>query len=94
MINLSAVGALKRSTVFPTSLQIGHVSDLIVTSRGVRTFIQENLSALEQRQTQPELQRALRRVLSRSAMANAARYRLKRLTSRYPSIMKRLRRLQ
>jgi hypothetical protein len=65
MINLHAVGALDRCTTFDTRLDIKRVSKLIALDDSTRIFIKENQKALENRQGDLKLYKALCNILNR-----------------------------
>lgn len=65
MINLHVVGALDRCTTFDTRLDIKRVSNLIVSDESTRIFFKENLKALENRQGDLKLYKALCKILNR-----------------------------
>ena len=64
MINLHAVGALDRCTTFDTRLDIKRVSRLILDD-STRVFVKENQKALENRQGDLKLYKALCKILNR-----------------------------
>jgi hypothetical protein len=68
MISLHAFGALNRCTAFNPELDPKRISQLLVFEEDVstRSFIKENLQALENRQEDQELRQALLRILNPS----------------------------
>jgi hypothetical protein len=65
MINLAAVGALERCHTFAKPLDIDRVKQLLAGTHGVEVFLTENLRALEESGSHPELAAAVRAVLNR-----------------------------
>jgi hypothetical protein len=71
MINLKVVGALDRCTTFDRPLDASSVKNIRVIDENTRAFVVENLEALRRRNSEPELQSALRRVLRRAYLDRA-----------------------
>jgi hypothetical protein len=65
MINLQVVGALDRCATFDSHLDVKRVSKLVVLNTSTRTFVEDNLRALQTSKTDPRLYKALRKVLYR-----------------------------
>jgi hypothetical protein len=63
MINLRINGTLERCSVFDRPLSLRRVARLNVTDVDTRSYVIENLRALEESGVDPALQRALQRVL-------------------------------
>jgi hypothetical protein len=87
MINLYVVGALNRCTTFETCLNIRRVSKLIVSDDSTRTFVKENLKALEERGGDLKLCKALRKILNRSRWKARAITKFLRLKGRLKRIV-------
>jgi len=64
MINLEVNDALGRCTTFDEELDLKRVSKMIVDHEYTRVFIRENLNALEKKQGNEELIKALRKALN------------------------------
>lgn len=65
MINLAAVGGLERCHTFAKPLDIDRVKQLLAKTHGVEVFLTENLRALDESGSHPELAAAVRGVLNR-----------------------------
>jgi len=82
MINLHVVGALDRCTTFETRLDMKRISKLIVLDDSTRAFVKENLKALENRQGDPKLRKALYKVLNRPPWQAHAIMKFRRIKGR------------
>lgn len=65
MINLRCVGALERCSTFAHSLDLKRVARMRASDLNTIAFIQENLEMLEEREKNPQLQKALKVALTR-----------------------------
>jgi hypothetical protein len=71
MISLAAIGALERCSTFPDEVSVPALASLSMTQRSSRFFMAENLRALEESGSDPDLTAAVRSCLSRGARCEA-----------------------
>jgi hypothetical protein len=79
MINLLANNALDRCTTFDSPLTPQKAARICANSAHIRTFIKENLKALEKVEGTHSLRKALERVLKRSPRRSRIRKRIRRM---------------
>lgn len=83
MINLKAVGALKRCSVFPDSIPLSRVMGLRVKSKSTRSFINENINALKKKRDDRALIWALKWTLLKPQIPDSLRRTIHEFISRF-----------
>jgi len=66
MVNLYLAGALGKAETFPDEIDVKNVANVYTSPLYCECFYQENISELERRQLNPELQAAYRQMFARS----------------------------
>ena len=92
MINLHVAGALERCTTFDSPLDLNRVARMTAETEGSRTFVLENLRALEGRPADEALCRSLRESLKPPSWSRKLRQYARRRTAQHPVLQNLLRR--